>query len=345
MTDQKKIQIKYTVIDHEFRLAWGLSFSEVAYLDSVYKLQNNLKHPGWCWAGNKHFEEFLGYTERGIQKIHSRLLEKGLIEERTDPAVRTKLRRTTEVYNAYKRGEQERVKGEQSSGGVKEDPEQGGENPEQSSPLPPNKVPLNPEQSSPYSSKDKSNLIIKEKERRKKSDEKDALSFSADIQQLSNNSIEESVFQSVEKIKALRKKKPADYKAAAAAYYPGGQEPDKGKGIYFSWAMFEQVWKLYPTSGRGSKLEAWKSWHALFGVESKEQAKAAYEEAKAIASHIQRSAQTRQWREGFVPHFSTYLNQRRFDTPVEEQRRATEPTRFTGDQMKTDRELFDKIKN
>ena len=65
---------------------------------------------------------------------------------------------------------------------------------------------------------------------------------------------------------------------------------------------FVQFWQHYPVKKK--KQEAWKAWHKD-GLES-----LGAEICHSIAAHQDRDAD---WRQGFIPHASTYLHGRRWE--------------------------------
>jgi hypothetical protein len=66
-------------------------------------------------------------------------------------------------------------------------------------------------------------------------------------------------------------------------------------------AGFDQFWLSYPRKeAKAESLRIWKQ-------------RRLSESAVKILTHIEACKQTEQWQKGFIPHASTYLNQRRFE--------------------------------
>lgn len=73
---------------------------------------------------------------------------------------------------------------------------------------------------------------------------------------------------------------------------------------------FERVWKTYPSHRRGGRKPALKIWERdkLEPLADK------------IVSHIASAKTSEQWAKGFIPGLKVYLNQQRWDSPVDPQR-------------------------
>lgn len=70
---------------------------------------------------------------------------------------------------------------------------------------------------------------------------------------------------------------------------------------------FEAFWSAYPR--RDAKVQAQRAWQAV----------SAELHLDAILQHIDHARTSKQWREGFVPFGSTYLNQRRWEDASREE--------------------------
>lgn len=70
-------------------------------------------------------------------------------------------------------------------------------------------------------------------------------------------------------------------------------------------AMFDAFWSSYPR--KEAKARAEQIW-AQKNCDS---------HASVILQHIEEMKLSRQWQEGFIPHASTYLNQRRWEDAVD----------------------------
>jgi uncharacterized protein YdaU (DUF1376 family) len=89
---------------------------------------------------------------------------------------------------------------------------------------------------------------------------------------------------------------------------------------------FDAFWAAYPSTSNGSKRKAWETWD-----------KRGYEALlPTIVNDVQqRILRDRAWREGFIPHAVTYLNQARWEggidttTPGRGDRRSTEQSNET----------------
>jgi len=68
---------------------------------------------------------------------------------------------------------------------------------------------------------------------------------------------------------------------------------------------FETVWKLYPNK-KGSKSKAFAKYRKL-----------KKEIREIIPSAIKREMRTQQWSNGYIPHFTTWLNGSRWETAFE----------------------------
>ena len=73
-------------------------------------------------------------------------------------------------------------------------------------------------------------------------------------------------------------------------------------------AEFEVFWDAYPRNPRmktrGSKVMAQKAWAKL---------KPSAEVRSIILASVAQFAHTQQWRDGYIPHAATFLNQRRWE--------------------------------
>ena len=89
-----------------YRTRWKLeiSIAEFCFLDIIYNLSNNPQSnfPGWAYASNAYYEKLLGITERGIQKMKKRLIDRGLLERH--PITNHFLRTTMAWYRVHVMG-------------------------------------------------------------------------------------------------------------------------------------------------------------------------------------------------------------------------------------------------
>lgn len=69
--------------------------------------------------------------------------------------------------------------------------------------------------------------------------------------------------------------------------------------------LFGAFWSLYPRHENRALAE--KIWNS----------KSCDQHFEQIRSHVSDSIEGRQWKEGFIPHASTYLNQRRWEDALE----------------------------
>lgn len=68
---------------------------------------------------------------------------------------------------------------------------------------------------------------------------------------------------------------------------------------------FDQFWDKYPKKeGKAPAIAAWSRVNASAFL-------------RAILTDISNRKNTKQWREGFIPHPTTYLNQRRWEDQIE----------------------------
>jgi hypothetical protein len=82
----------------------------------------------------------------------------------------------------------------------------------------------------------------------------------------------------------------------------------RGKGVpEGSDDGFERFWSAYPVkTAKQGALTAWKKGHAAKHLDR-------------ILKHIESMKQSDQWKKGFIPHASTYLNQRRYEDQAQQQ--------------------------
>jgi hypothetical protein len=82
----------------------------------------------------------------------------------------------------------------------------------------------------------------------------------------------------------------------------------RGKGVpEGADASFEKFWSAYPVkTAKQGALTAWKKSHADKHIDR-------------ILKHIESMKQSDQWKKGFIPHPSTYLNQRRYEDQIRPQ--------------------------
>jgi hypothetical protein len=83
---------------------------------------------------------------------------------------------------------------------------------------------------------------------------------------------------------------------------------DKDKDIYvLARSSFTEFWESYPAR-KISKTKCEEKWRN----------RKLYEIKDEILDHIQKMKETKSWKEGYVPATTTYINQSRWNDPVEE---------------------------
>ncbi len=94
-------ELRYTTIWHSARQKFGLTPNEyclAAYIDGLSKKDARYSRaPGWCYASKEWLGASLGFSRRGIQKMITKLIEKGLVERDSETNY---LRATTKWLNA-----------------------------------------------------------------------------------------------------------------------------------------------------------------------------------------------------------------------------------------------------
>jgi len=85
----------------------------------------------------------------------------------------------------------------------------------------------------------------------------------------------------------------------------------RGKGVPEGTdADFERFWSAYPVkTSKAGALSSWKRSHANKHVDK-------------ILAHVEAMKSSDQWKRGFIPHATTYLNQRRYE---DEQKQVENP--------------------
>ena len=79
---------------------------------------------------------------------------------------------------------------------------------------------------------------------------------------------------------------------------------------------FDAFWSIYPRKETKAKAQQiWLSKNCDAHIER-------------ILQHVEDMKSTRQWQEGFIPHASTYLNQRRWEDTVVEAGSASDTSSF-----------------
>jgi hypothetical protein len=124
----------------------------------------------------------------------------------------------------------------------------------------------------------------------------------------------------------------------AAAVTPPGQPEKKPKaprkpavpvGAEGYTQAFLAFWEAYPTASKGSKFEAFNKWQRM---------ELAEHAAKLTADVAERAKGDRQWLEGFIPHVSTYINQRIWQSDID----RTPPRKRNGALSRTEVEASNK---
>ncbi len=67
-------------IDHEIRIALGITVNEYMVADFIYNMASNKKYDGWCRISNNVMSETFGIDRRNIIRIRKRLFDKQLID-------------------------------------------------------------------------------------------------------------------------------------------------------------------------------------------------------------------------------------------------------------------------
>lgn len=95
-----------------------------------------------------------------------------------------------------------------------------------------------------------------------------------------------------------------------------------GEEIYS--AVFEAFWALWPKGKRGVKAKAYEKWKMKRLDEPSQQ----HSRDRLTEDVIARTAKDRQWKAGFVPHMTTYLNQRGWTADIDETEDNDKQTNF-----------------
>jgi len=74
---------------------------------------------------------------------------------------------------------------------------------------------------------------------------------------------------------------------------------------------FDLIYLHYPSSGKKGKTPALKKYKEYRRLES-------VPDNQTLIDHIEESKKTKSWQEGYVPHFSTWMNQRRWEDEIDE---------------------------
>ena len=85
-----------------------------------------------------------------------------------------------------------------------------------------------------------------------------------------------------------------------------GNKDKKGKKENTYSAEFQKLWSAYPK--KTDKKKAWQRWNNMNGLRPG---------IETLLSAIERQKISRSWKEGFVPHLSTWLNGARWEDEVE----------------------------
>lgn len=95
-TEDKKIKLGFTTIQHDPRLRFKLSNNEYCIADSIYYLSHNPQGAvlGWCYASRQTLGCFFGISRQSVITIVKRLQQKGLVEVN----MKTSYMRTTQLW-------------------------------------------------------------------------------------------------------------------------------------------------------------------------------------------------------------------------------------------------------
>lgn len=295
---QERNKLRGAYIDLSVRDELKISNNEMILLDSILKLQNNTKYPGWCFAGRDYLAETVGVEPRSLYRILDKLIKKGLIE--ADP--KTKNLRTTSSYCqvAHFQSTKERSSNSETEPELKKD---------KMSVETMTNCQSNYDKMSDVYRKDKE--IDREKEEKKKENKKREEFFNS---RESEDKTKESKLLPFNKgLKLLKTTK--EYRKEACQYFPARSNLiDTEKGIYYSWIAFLSIWEVYPSNKTGSMKNAFASWHEIFKIESKDDLDSKQDLIQKLVSDISsREEKDLDWRRGFVPKLSRYLEGRRWE--------------------------------
>ena len=87
--------INYTIINHEAREKFGLTWIEYGLADLVHNLSNNPKSiDRWCYASKDNLAKMLGISRQYVHRTIEKLVNKNIIEKHSE----TKHLRTTQLW-------------------------------------------------------------------------------------------------------------------------------------------------------------------------------------------------------------------------------------------------------
>lgn len=276
-----KKKLRGVYISIRVRDVLGITNNEAVLLDSVFKLQNNHKHPGWCFANREYLCKAVGVTLRSLFRMQKNLVEKGLLEVRP----KDKYLKTTQSYSelAHFESDEKQEPDLDSLSELKND------------------IKSVETMTKSQSSYDKKSYVYrKDIEIDKENEEK------------KNNNKKREYFSKENSDKELKRHKSLkEYRKEACRYYPTGKNTiDKSKGIYYSWIAFKQLYELYPDYKRGSMKNAFASWHERFQIESEEDLISKHDLIKRILKDISsRQNRDMDWERGAIPKLVRYIKE------------------------------------
>ena len=101
-----------------------------------------------------------------------------------------------------------------------------------------------------------------------------------------------------------------ELKREATEYY---DNPNESNGIKYSFNAFLEVWDEYPPSKRRSMRNAFSAWHVVMNISSQADLDNKRGLIEKILIHISESWESDRWQRGFVPSFSKYFREYRWE--------------------------------
>jgi hypothetical protein len=75
---------------------------------------------------------------------------------------------------------------------------------------------------------------------------------------------------------------------------------------------FDDIYSYYPSSGKKGKSPAFKKYKEYRRLKT-------VPGNQILIDHIEASKKTKQWQDGYIPHFSTWMNQRRWEDEISQE--------------------------
>lgn len=350
--NQRRIKLEFNVVYHPLRKKIDTDSNGFVLLDAVYHLSfNHLNQTGWCFASKPTLAEIVGVSRPTIFRYIEKFVEQGWLVRQDG----TGYLRTSDRFNALLEEHRGRVQINQSFQELKTPPSQN----ETTRLNPPSQNEQTPSQNEmPQSQNDTTDRLkmrpnkysnkntYKNNKNKKDDDEKPEKTNDPDGSCLSvnefDNSLIEQDFQLVES--ETKKKSDSYYREHAIRFY---KNVDETKGINWGYRAFEKLWRVYGAQGkRGSREKAWVAFHLLTRIESESDFEKQKPLLASILTHVEQMGRTRQWRDGFIPHFVTYINQKRWEDGVPDERKLGDPIDFSKnpDKAKSSRDRFEELK-